>query len=90
MQREIAAVHGIEAALVDFEPAQRAIGDARVDRLVAGDGGEIAHPAQQAHPATRGVPRARRAISPAPLGGQLEGRECAAARPTIALSSAGS
>ncbi len=46
--REIAAVHGVEAGGVDFERAQRVVGDLAVDRGGIGGGGEIAHAAQQA------------------------------------------
>lgn len=45
---EIAAVHGIKAHLVHFQPGQRPVGDLGIHRALTGDGGEVAHPAQQA------------------------------------------
>ncbi len=42
---QVTPVHGIEAARIDFEARQRAIGDRRIDRQIILDDGEVAHPA---------------------------------------------
>ena len=60
---EIAAVEQIEAVAIDFEALQRAVGDFRVDRAVAS---AKSRTRRSKRTATRGVPRARLAISIAP------------------------
>ena len=57
---QIAPVHGVEAGGVDFEFAERAVGDLAVDRLVAVDMGEVAHAAQQPPGDARRAARAPR------------------------------
>ena len=58
--REIAPVHGVEAGGVDFQRGERLVGDGAVDRGGAGDGGEIAHAAQQPSGDARGAAGAAR------------------------------
>ena len=55
---QVAVVHGVEAALVDLELAQRLVGERAVDHRRAGDGGEVAHAAQQAAGDARRAARA--------------------------------
>ena len=45
--RQVAPVHGVEACGIDFERRQRLVGNGAIDRRRGGDGGEVAHPAQQ-------------------------------------------
>ena len=45
---QIPAIHRVQAERVDLEPRQGAVGGRAVHRRRARDGGEIAHPAQQA------------------------------------------
>ena len=64
---QIAVIERIEPAPVKTSSWQARIREARVDGTGGLDGGKVAH-ARESRPATRGVPRARRAISCAPFG----------------------
>ena len=60
MVDEIAPVHGVEPGGIDFQFAERAVGDLAVDGLGAVDMGEVAHAAQQPAGDARRAARAAR------------------------------
>ena len=82
---QVAAVHGVQAELVHLQPGQRGVGDGAVDRIVAVDGGEVAHPAQQPPGDARRAAAARAAISAAPSSVSAKPSLRAAARRSAAV-----
>ena len=76
---EIAAVQLVEAAWVDFEAAERLVGDLRVDRLDAVDLGEIAHAAQQPRRRCAACRASARAISLRAVVGERDAEHARAA-----------
>ncbi len=45
---QVAAVHRVQAQPINLQPVQRGVGDSAIDRRIALNRGEVAHPAQQA------------------------------------------